>query len=96
VRSYFARTGNHEIMHNNIIATAPLIQFPDQNQCGKKATAPILSPHSSKSNLIKKSKTCAVRESNPKLNLGRVSCYHYTNGAVIHRPENYTTNGLDQ
>ena len=24
---------------------------------------------------------CAVRESNPKLNLGRVSCYHYTNGA---------------
>jgi hypothetical protein len=33
-------------------------------------------------------KICAVRESNPKLNLGRVSCYHYTNGAWRNTREN--------
>jgi hypothetical protein len=31
--------------------------------------------------MAKRQNICAVRESNPKLNLGRVSCYHYTNGA---------------
>jgi hypothetical protein len=35
----------------------------------------------SEKSILKDKKICAVRESNPKLNLGRVSCYHYTNGA---------------
>jgi hypothetical protein len=35
-----------------------------------------------KAKIWTKRKKCAVRESNPKLNLGRVSCYHYTNGAI--------------
>ena len=35
-------------------------------------------------------KVCAVRESNPKLNLGRVTCYHYTNGAVTNNKVIFT------
>jgi hypothetical protein len=30
-----------------------------------------------------KEKKCVKRESNPQLNLGRVSCYHYTIDAAV-------------
>jgi hypothetical protein len=63
--------------------TRRLLQL--MNTINFEAEVPSTTKREKRNKKQEKEKICAVRESNPKLNLGRVSCYHYTNGAIDER-----------